>query len=307
MKFLAKHISLTSLDDPDFTTMVVFNEFFNAEIFEVYVDTLFQNSLMVDEKIPLINNLFAELNLKGKVSQSEKEADEVKKAALSLRCKMYDQFLRVYYTMAFSLNGKINFERYHMDIMNLLDNRPVIDRFFQIKDGSIFAYAGPLVLPKEEEEELDEEEKKKEGPKFSNKPQIAHINIPKDEKIMFLAEIVDRLFTKDKKKGYNMEKLLDSIEKIQVEQEEKQKNAKNIPVLQILKDNSYPIIFGTDKFEGLRFFLTKYNDYKCPTTEIGKFRGRINDQAKFVEQSQKEKLILVLDEYLQPKMKDNDN
>ena len=81
MRFLAKHISLASLDDPDFTTLVVFNEFFNADIFEVYIDTLFQNSLMVDEKIPLINNIFSELNLKGKISQTEKEADEVKKAA----------------------------------------------------------------------------------------------------------------------------------------------------------------------------------------------------------------------------------
>jgi hypothetical protein len=41
MKFLATHISLTSLDDPDFLSLIVFNEFFTASIFEVFIDTLF--------------------------------------------------------------------------------------------------------------------------------------------------------------------------------------------------------------------------------------------------------------------------
>ena len=50
--------------------------------------------------------------------------------------------LKVWYTSVFSLAGKINFERLHMDLMNNVQI-PIIDRFIQVRDNNTFAYMGP--------------------------------------------------------------------------------------------------------------------------------------------------------------------
>lgn len=84
---------------------------------------------------------------------------------------MYDQFLRVYYAMVFSLNGKVQFERLHVDMFTLV-SQPVVDRFLQIKDNNLFVYLGPL---KEEPPKRDEDDEEEEDQPQAKKEEPAQI------------------------------------------------------------------------------------------------------------------------------------
>lgn len=48
MKYVADHISLFSLDDPDFISHFIFNEFFNSEIFKVVLESLLDKDFIMD-------------------------------------------------------------------------------------------------------------------------------------------------------------------------------------------------------------------------------------------------------------------
>eukprot|EP00347_Sterkiella_histriomuscorum_P011077 403373840 len=310
MKFLGNNIALTTLDDPDFLSLILFNEFFTAEMFKVFLESLTSNQFIMDQKIAILNTMFAELNLRARIVTEEKDLKEIQKAGDMLRCKMYDQFLRVYYALAFSLNGKVQFERLHVDMFNLV-SQPIVDRFLQVKDNNTFVYLGPLReepkrQPDEDDEDYEErirQEKQqaaKEGPKFTNKPLAKTIPIPFDELNLFVAQVVDNLYTPQKKKTVNIEKVLARFEEIIAEQEVFRQSIKNKPVYTILKETADPILFGTDKFEGLRYILDKIRDYKCPNIEINRFKGKVLTQTKFFEEEQRYKLVAILDSYLNP-------
>ena len=48
MRYIIQHLPVLSLDDPDFIGQFVFNEFFNAHVFNVVLESLLDHDYILD-------------------------------------------------------------------------------------------------------------------------------------------------------------------------------------------------------------------------------------------------------------------
>ena len=149
-------------------------------------------------------------------------------------------------------------------------------------NDNIFLYGGPDEDPRIKKPKDDEEE----GPvQISLIPKIVVAPLQEEKFNYVIAQIIDHLATKEKKKSTN----LDAINK---EFEEAYKKIKEIAnsSADALKEGKlpqayYPVFFGTDRFEGFQYILKQMKSNNCHKDEITNFRGRVANQAQFVQVS----------------------
>jgi len=58
MRYVADNVALLSLDDPDFLSFFIYDDFFRSDIFEVVLESILRNHFIMDEKIGMISSLF---------------------------------------------------------------------------------------------------------------------------------------------------------------------------------------------------------------------------------------------------------
>jgi len=72
MKFIADHLSLMSLDDTEFINTLIFNPFFNAEVFKEVLDSFVnENAFPSDHQLSSLTYLFQNLGLQSHISENE--------------------------------------------------------------------------------------------------------------------------------------------------------------------------------------------------------------------------------------------
>ena len=161
MRFIADHLSLVSLDSPDYLNIFVFNQFFNHEIFSVALQSFVNRNYQVTEnQISTLTLVFQQLFLKQSMSKKEddqKSFDELTKAIQETKCEIYNQILRVYYYLTFTVNGKLQFDPVYATLMKN-SGAQFIERFAQLMGDNLFIYGGPdedprIKKPKEGEQQ----------------------------------------------------------------------------------------------------------------------------------------------------------
>jgi hypothetical protein len=113
MRFLADHVSLISLDSPDFLNVFVFNPFFNAKIYSVALHSLInRNYQIADNQLSTLTLIFQQLALKQAITKDDSLAmkEELNIAIGETKCEIYNQILRLYYYLTFTVNGKLQFD-----------------------------------------------------------------------------------------------------------------------------------------------------------------------------------------------------
>ncbi|CDW80283.1 UNKNOWN [Stylonychia lemnae] len=322
MRYVADNIGLFSLDDPDFLNYFVYDDFFRSDIFEIVLESLLENQYIMDHKIGLIANLYQDIQVKLMIHTPDANKEDVNKAIKTVKCAMYDELLKAQYAMSFSLAGKIQFDSLHHEIFANVQF-PVIDRMLQLANNNSFVYMGPVLTkelkekyskkPKkdddDEEEEEDEaaneqesEEDKKH--KYSQLAKARILPVPREQVSYFVAQAIDNLFTSAKKKDVNVKEYVELFEEVLAKQDIIAEGAKAREHVYEHKQRWQPVLFGTDKFEGLQYILHSISANQCPLHQVNRYRGRIETQANFLQPSQKVAMLKVLDQYLNPKPKE---
>jgi hypothetical protein len=148
MRYIVDHIALMSLDDPDFLNNLVFNSFFNADVFLSALHYLVnRDSQMADNQLSTLTSLFQQLALKAAMTEPEQRAD-IERALNETKCQVYSQVIRLYYFLTFTVSGKLQFDPTYAALMKN-SGAPFLDRFVQIMTDNIFIFGGPDEDPRQ--------------------------------------------------------------------------------------------------------------------------------------------------------------
>lgn len=73
--------------------------------------------------------MFSLISVKNHISTTDAERAEVKEAARLTKCEIYDEIIKLYYYLTFSVNGKVQFDALYASLMKNAAQQ-LLDRFF---------------------------------------------------------------------------------------------------------------------------------------------------------------------------------